>query len=103
GLLVTALVCAAAARRHDETRRTSFRWATALAACVLLIGAADFVFVYRPLAAMISQEALPPEFAVYHHASRWINSAALAISAAAAGLAVWPEQDRRNEGCRHTG
>ena len=66
------------------------RTSAILAMGALLIAAADYVFVYRPLAAMLSTEPLPPEFAAYHHASRWINAAVAALCAVAAALAVWP-------------
>jgi hypothetical protein len=90
GLLGVALLCAVPARRDAAAGRPTFRWAAILAMGALLIAAADYVFVYRPLAAMLSTEPLPPEFAAYHHASRWINAAVAALCAVAAALAVWP-------------
>lgn len=90
GLLATALACGLAARAARITRESVSPVALGLLAAALLVAAADYVAIYRPLAEMIARSALPAEFAQYHRWSMWINSANLLVTGAAAGAAVWP-------------
>ncbi|HTI50743.1 MAG TPA: hypothetical protein VL475_07325 [Planctomycetaceae bacterium] len=95
-LLGLALGCGLGARRHPAARNGRFSLCLTLLAAALLIGTVDYLAIYGPLAAMIEGPPLPPEFAAYHQWSRWLNSASLLLCAAAAILAVWPEEGREN-------
>ena len=55
-----------------------------------VILAADYEWVYRPLAAMLEQASLPENFRLLHTLSRWTNTIVLACSLAAAVIGAWP-------------
>lgn len=94
-LLGIALACGIAARRHPAAQTLRSRTALVLLAAVLLLAVADYLAVYRPLAAMIESPTLPQAFGLYHSLSRWINTGTLAFSAVVAALSLWPgEMDR---------
>jgi hypothetical protein len=95
-LLGTALVCALAGS-----------WSAAAGAVrryavLVLVGGAfglalvDYTIVYRKLVKILADPTMIPaaEFAERHQASRRLNEAVLALSAIAAGLALWPETPR---------
>jgi hypothetical protein len=55
-----------------------------------MILAADYEWVYRPLAAMLARPSLPDNFRQLHTLSRWTNTAVMACSLAAAVIGCWP-------------
>jgi hypothetical protein len=91
-LLAVALACIAALPRM-RLLPTLRRWLLLLLpAAALLLMIADYVWVYRPLEAMVTPpgKARPAEFVEYHAASKWINAAGLGVSLLAAVLVSWP-------------
>jgi hypothetical protein len=91
-MLGLALGCGLLAQRHPAARTVRCRFCLTLLAAALLVGSVDYLAIYGPLAAMIEHPPMPPEFDAYHVWSRWINSANLLLCAAAAVLALWPEE-----------
>lgn len=90
GLLGTAAIASAISCLPATRTGTRGKLLTGLIALALVVAAVDWYWVYRPLAAMLESAALPESFRAYHTASRWINTAGLAISALAACVALWP-------------
>ncbi len=70
--------------------------ASGLLAVVLLLMAADFMAVYRPMVGLITPpgRAHGAEFRSYHRVSIWLNVGHVGLSAVAAVLLCWPG-DRR--------
>lgn len=97
-LLGLALGCGLSARRHPAAKTGRYRFCLTLLATALVIGSVDYLAIYGPLAAMIEHPPVPPEFTAYHVWSRWLNSANLLLCAAAALLALWPEETGGNIG-----
>jgi len=89
-LLGTALVAGILAIRHPLARRRTHRVYLTLIGLALLVAAGDFFAVYRPLAAMLDLQTLPPEFTTYHVLSRWVNTAGVLLCGAAAIIGLWP-------------
>jgi peptidoglycan/LPS O-acetylase OafA/YrhL len=61
----------------------------------LVLMAADYQAIYRPLVAMITPpgRSRPPEFQTYHRLSEAVNTVELALVLAAAVALNWPERD----------
>jgi hypothetical protein len=97
-LLGLALGCGLYTRRRSTTKTGRCRFCLALLAAAIVIGSVDYLAVYSPLTAMIEHPPVPPEFTAYHVWSRWLNSANLLLCAAAALLALWPEETGSNTG-----
>lgn len=98
-LLGTALLAAAAYAWSAKPARRKLALVAAVVAAVLL-AVCDYGLIYRTLLGMMDAAALgpseipqlPARFHELHHMSRWINEAILALTAAAAVLALFPEQ-----------
>lgn len=90
GLLGVALLAAFAVWKLSSTKERRSFLLPGLIGAALLIAVADWYWIYRPLTAMLESSTLPETFRAYHTASRWVNTAGLAISAAAACIALWP-------------
>jgi hypothetical protein len=92
-LVGLALLGALAAILGSRPRPKKVGFAVGLLAVTLVVMAADFIAVYRPMADMIS----PPgrvhvaEFRDYHRASVWINVGHVGLCAVAAVLLCWPD------------
>jgi len=114
-LVGVALACVAALPRNrllwtprprkDATRRTQpglrRRLLLLLLVAALLLMTADYVWVYRPLEAMVTPpgQARPARFIEYHRTSKWINAAGLGVSLFTAALLSWPvRSDGTDEG-----
>lgn len=80
--------------RGESRRRLGL--ASALLAVVLMLMAADFLAVYRPMVGMITPpgRAHPAEFRSYHVVSIGLNVSHVGLCALAALLLCWPA-DRR--------
>src|SRR5262249_15835100 len=97
-LLGTALAGAAA---YSWSAKPARRKAALLAtgAVGLVLAVCDYGFIYRTLVVMMEAAAagrseiphLPARFHDLHRMSRWINEAILALTAAGAVLALFPE------------
>jgi hypothetical protein len=91
-LVGIAFLGALAASLGSRPRAKKVAVAAGLLAVTLLLMAADFVAVYRPIAEMIT----PPgrvhvaEFRNYHRISVWLNVGHVGLCAAAAVLLCWP-------------
>ncbi len=88
GLLITAFVLSLAGKRH---------WfVCGLVAVPLLLTAADYLWIYRPLETMTVavDQARPAEFIDYHNASKWINTVQVSASVIAALVVCWPVSRR---------
>jgi hypothetical protein len=65
----------------------------------------DFAVVYRPLAQMLESQVPTARFMSLHHTSRWINAAALVLTAISASWACWidPTSVASQVSCENTG
>lgn len=91
-LVSLGLIGTLAARRHPSV--SSRRWwiAVVLLVLTLVLMLGDFVWIYRPLAAMLSPpgQVRTDAFADYHHLSEGINTLDVALCFIAALLLCWP-------------
>jgi hypothetical protein len=83
-------------------RRSGFgpvRWwsVTGLVLMAAVLMGADYFWVYRPLADMITPpgQSRPAEFHGLHRASLWMNTAHVGLSLLAALLLNWPARSER--------
>lgn len=95
-----SLLCAVGAHYAESGPRRRIRIAILLVTIALLVMAADYVCVYRPLEAMVTApgHSRPPEFAGYHRASGVINAAHVGLCFAAAMALCRPQRDAKQTG-----
>jgi hypothetical protein len=92
GSLLLALGCCLVVRAADAGSSRKWNLCLGFILSALLFMAADYVWVYRPLAAMLvpAGSPRPSEFMAYHEASKWVNAAGWGLVLAAAALACVP-------------
>jgi uncharacterized membrane protein len=92
--VATALICQAGALRRAGLPRGRALAAAACVAAALVVMLADYVWVYRPLEAMVSPpgKARPADFGAYHRASEMINTVHVGLCFVAAMLLCWPRK-----------
>lgn len=93
-LVLVSLVCVAALRPVSFGLRAR-RWVVlGLVGTALLLMVVDFVWIYRPLHAIVTSadQVRPAEFEPLHQKSKWINAAGVTLCFSAAVLLCWPRK-----------
>jgi hypothetical protein len=102
-LLGAAWLGTLAASGHPHLSRG--RRVVAAGLLLLALGemAVDYVWIYRPLEALVTPAGKPrtSEFATLHRWSTWVNVANVVVCAIAAGVLCWPAR-RDEQKTRHT-
>ena len=93
GLALVAAIATSCLRREGRRRICI---ASGLLAVVLLLMAADFVAVYRPMVDMLTPPGRPhvAAFRSYHRVSIWLNVGHVGLCAIAAIVLCWPGNRR---------
>lgn len=94
-LLGGTLLAGHGARNHRDLAGAA-RWlVVGLVSLSLAVMAADYFWVYQPLAEMVTppDRAVSSEFVRYHHASKWINMAHVGLAAVACVILCRPGRD----------
>jgi hypothetical protein len=91
-LLGVAWLCTLAAIGHPQLPRRRGWIAAGLLTLVLVELAADYQWIYRPLAALVTPAGQPrtSEFVALHNWSTRVNLANVVLSLVAAGVLCWP-------------
>lgn len=92
GLVGTGLATLLAGRSACCDAPRLWRAALGCIAAALVLMVCDYLFVYRPLAAMLqtATEARPAAFQTLHQASTWINFVHVGLVACGGMLINWP-------------
>lgn len=88
GSLIAAFLLGLAARTDDRSRR-AMNFCLGIIALAGLSMLIDYVWIYRPLAAMLESSARPQDFASYHEASKWINALGVGLCLVGSVVACW--------------
>lgn len=104
-LMSIGLIGTLAAKGHPSVSGRRWSLAVVLLILTLALMLGDFVWIYRPLAAMISPpgQVRTDAFANYHHLSEGINSLDVALCFVAALLLCWPSRSQSQVGRVHGG
>lgn len=93
--LGTGFVCSLLAWNHAAVGRIRLILSLLLMLGALCIMIGDYIVVYRPLLAMMSQETKPADFTRLHELSKQLNAAGLGLALLAGLLIGWTGQAGR--------